>query len=279
MTTPDLGRFGAFHNHSVCTPALAAGLEDLGFGALWVGGSPGGDLALMEELLGATQRLVVGTSIVNIWRDDAGPIAAATQRILDRFPGRFVLGIGAGHPEGDPARYARPYDALVAYLDDLAAAGVDRDVTGLAALGPRVLELAASRTGIVMPYLVPVEHTRQAAAVVGDRALLAPEHTLVLDGDRERGRALARTFADFYLKLTNYVTNLRRFGFGDEDFANGGSDRLIDEIVAIGEPEAVASVMHAHAAAGADHVVLQLVVPEGGDRLAGYARLAPALFA
>jgi probable F420-dependent oxidoreductase len=278
QTTGQLGRYGAFQRLDSATPALAAGLEGAGYGALWVGGSPGGDLAEVEALLAATSRLVVATGIVNVWKDDAASIAVAARRILDRYPGRFLLGIGVGHPEASRAVYARPYTALVEYLDELDRAGVEPRDRVLAALGPRVLGLAAERTAGAHPYLVPPEHTRQARALLGDGVLLAPEHKVVLDGDRVRGRVLARpAVARPYLSLVNYVSNLRRLGYSDDDLAGEGSDRLIDDLVAIGEPDEVARRLRAHLDAGADHVAVHLIAAPGADLLDGYRRLAAAL--
>jgi probable F420-dependent oxidoreductase len=276
--TYQLGRYGAFQRKDFATPALAAGLEEAGYGALWIGGSPGGDLAGVEALLAVTSRLVVATGIVNIWNDDAADIAVAARRILDRYPDRFLLGIGVGHPEAAGERYARPYAALVTYLDELDAAGVGPQVRALAALGPRVLQLAADRTAAAHPYLVPPEHTRQARELLGPGVLLAPEHKAVLDGDIDRGRLLARpAVARPYLSLVNYRSNLSRLGYTDDDLAGSGSDRLVDDLVAIGEPGAVAAKLSEYLAAGADHVAVHLLVPPDGDRLAGYRRLAPEL--
>jgi probable F420-dependent oxidoreductase len=276
--TYDLGRFGAFQRQDKVTPELAVALQDVGYGALWIGGSPGGDLAVIETLLAATSRLVLATGIVNIWKDAAQDIAPVARRLLDRYPGRFLLGIGVGHPEATGERYAKPYTALVDYLDALDAAGVSPGERALAALGPRVLALAAERTAAAHPYLVPVEHSRQARQVIGDGVLLAPEHKVVLDPDPERARALARpAVATPYLSLVNYTSNLRRLGYTDEDLAGSGSDRLIDDLVATGDPARVASLLRGHLDAGADHVAVNLLVPPGGDLIEGYRQLAPAL--
>ena len=170
------------------TPELAVLLEELGFGTLWVGGSPPGDLELVEGLLAATTRLTLATSIVNMWQVDAHLVAASFHRIEDRYPGRFVLGAGAGHPEATQ-EYARPFDMLAAYVDTLLADGVPRASLVLAALGPRVLRLAAERTAGAIPYLVTPEYTRQAREVLGAGPLLAPEQKVVLDTDPDAGPA------------------------------------------------------------------------------------------
>jgi probable F420-dependent oxidoreductase len=273
-----LGRIGAWQRSGLVSPELAVGLERLGYGALWVGGSPGGDLAQLEELLDATSSLVVATGIVNIWADPAPGIAAAWHRIAGRHPGRFVLGIGVGHPEAAGARYAKPYQALVNYLDELDEAKVPVSERVLAALGPRVLRLAAQRSAGAHPYLTTPEHTRLARELLGAGVLLAPEQKAVLDPDPTRARALARpAVANPYLQLVNYANNLRRLGWTDEDLADGGSDRLVDALVAHGDAAAVAGRITEHLDAGADHVAIQLLTPPGDDLLAGYRQLADAL--
>src|SRR5229473_258779 len=188
MTSPvrdHLGRFGVWRSGGQLTPELAVSLEQFGFGTLWVGGSPSGDLVLVEQLLDATTTLTLATGIVNIWQDGAHEVAASFKRIESRHPGRFLLGVGAGHPEAIQ-RYAKPYEALVGYVDVLLDAGVPASSLVLAALGPKVLRLAAERTAGAHPYLVTPEYTRQARTIFGTGPLLAPEHKVVLDTDPER---------------------------------------------------------------------------------------------
>jgi probable F420-dependent oxidoreductase len=272
-----LGRFGIWRSASQTTPDLAAALEQLGFGAIWLGGSPDGDLAIVDRLLAATSSLIVGTSIVNMWKDDATTVATSYARIEAAFPGRFLLGVGAGHPEAT-AHYASPYDALAGYVDQLQADHVPGHGIVVAALGPRVLRLAADRTAGAIPYLVPPEHTRQAREILGPDRLLAPEHKVVLDPDPARGRGLGRKrVSNPYLGLVNYTSNLRRLGFTDEDLAGGGSDRLVDALVAHGTAEQVAAQLRAHLDAGADHVCAQLLTEADVSPLPGYAELARGL--
>jgi probable F420-dependent oxidoreductase len=272
-----LGRFGVWRGATMLTPQLAAALEELGYGTLWVGGSPGGDLVQVEELIAATQSMVVATSIVNMWQDDAGLVAESFRRIEDRHPGRFLLGVGAGHREATQ-EYAKPYDTLSAYVDALLAGGVPRDSLVLAALGPRVLRLAAERTAGANPYLVTPEYTGQAREIIGAGPLLAIEQKLVLDTDVERARALGRARVRRpYLGLANYTSNLRRLGWSDADLSNGGSDALIDALVARGSGPQVAARLNEHLAAGADHVCAQLLTEADADVLAGYRDLAQAL--
>jgi probable F420-dependent oxidoreductase len=273
-----LGRIGAWQRLAWLSPDLAAGLERLGYGTLWVGGSPGGDLAPVEELLDATSSLVVATGVVNIWKDGVPSIAAAWHRIAARYPGRFLLGVGVGHPESIGARYRRPYQALQAYLDGLDAAGVPASERMVGALGPRVLRLAAERSAGAHPYLTTPQHTKLAREVLGAGVLLAPEQKVVIEPDPVRARAAGRpAIATSYLSLVNYTNNLRRLGYSDEDFADGGSDRLIDALLGHGEPAAVARRVTEHLDAGADHVAIQLVPPRGQELLDGYRRLAAVL--
>lgn len=271
-----LGSFGVWRPAALTSPELAYHLERLGFGAVWLGGSPDGRLAIVDQLLGATTTLIVGTSIVNIWKDDAGTVATSYERIEAAYPERFVLGVGAGHPEAT-AQYASPYEALAAYVDQLLDRRVPPERIVLAALGRRVLRLAADRTAGAIPYLVPPEHTRQAREILGSGRLLAPEQKVVLDPDPGRARAVGRRRVAPYLHLINYTSNLRRLGFTDDDLANEGSDRLIDALVAHGSPEQVAAQLGAHLAAGADHVCVQLLTDAAADPVAGYAELARGL--
>lgn len=272
-----LGRLGVWIRHPDVTPELARNLERAGYGAVWLGSSPGGDLRVVDELLAATDDLVVATGIVNVWQDDARGIAAAHRRIADRFPGRFLLGVGIGHPEAT-SDYRRPYQALVDYLDVLDAEGVPAGERVLAALGPRVLRLAAERSLGAHPYLVTPEHTRQAREVLGPDVLLAPEQKVVVVTDPAAARAVGRPVVERpYLGLSNYLANLRRLGFTDADFADGGSDRLIDALVAHGDAAGVAARVGEHFAAGGDHVALQLITPPGADPLDGYRQLAREL--
>jgi probable F420-dependent oxidoreductase len=188
-----------------------------------------------------------------------------------------VLGVGAGHPEAT-AHYASPYDTLAGYVDQLQDHHVPAEGIALAALGPRVLRLAGDRTAGAIPYLVPAEHTRLAREILGPDRLLAPEHKVVLDADPARARDLGRKrVANPYLGLVNYTSNLRRVGFTDEDLAGGGSDRLIDALVAHGTAGQVAAQLTAHLDAGADHVCIQLLTEAGADPLTGYAELARGL--
>jgi len=271
-----LGRFGVWRSASLVTPELAAGIERLGFGALWLGSSPAGDLAQAEELLDVTTTLILATSIVNMWQDQPEDVARSFARVQRRHPGRFLLGVGAGHREATQ-QYAQPYQALARYVDVLQAGGVPRDSLVLAALGPKVLGLARDRAAGAVPYLVPPEHTRQARAVLGPGPLLAPEHKVVLDTDPDQARALGRTTVHPHLGMVNYTSNLRRLGWTYDDLSGSGSDALIDALVAQGSPAEIAAQLTRHLDAGADHVCLHLITEAGTDPLPGYRALAPVL--
>ncbi|ORB71253.1 LLM class F420-dependent oxidoreductase [Mycobacterium scrofulaceum] len=263
---PDLGRFGVWLGSRSITPGLARRIESLGYGAVWIGGSPDADLAWVEPALAETSSLQLATGIVNIWTAPAPAVAESFKRIEKAYPGRFLLGIGVGHPE-HTQQYAKPYDALVAYLDDLDAAMVPTSRRVLAALGQRVLRLAAQRSAGAHPYLTTPEHTAKARELVGRSVFLAPEHKVVLTTDSNEARAIGRQTVDFYLGLSNYVNNWLRLGFTEADVRKPGTDRLIDAVVAHGTPEAIAQRLREHCDAGADHVAIQVLGAGDDDAL------------
>jgi probable F420-dependent oxidoreductase len=271
-----LGRFGIWRGESQVTPELAVSIEELGFGALWLG-SATGDLAAAEEFLAATTTLIVATGIVNMWQYEPHRVAASFRRVEDRFAGRFLLGVGAGHPEVTQ-QYAQPYDTLSRYVDTLLADGVPAGSLVLAALGPKVLRLAAERTAGAHPYLVTPDYTRQARQILGPGPLLAPEQKVVVSPDAGQARAIGRSRVQQpYLGLANYTANLRRLGWTDADLGGGGSDALIDALVAQGSAAQVAARLTEHLDAGADHVSIQLLTPPGAGPDEGYRELAGAL--
>jgi probable F420-dependent oxidoreductase len=276
-----LGRIGIwsnklrYHEDRAAVADAAAELDELGYGALWlpdVGGDVMGDVG---HVLDATRRVAVATGILNIWMHDAAGIAAAVAALDQRHPDRFLLGLGASHASVVSA-YERPYSSMTAYLDALDAATptVAPGDRILAALGPRMLELSRDRAGGAHPYLVPVQHTREAREILGSHHLLAPELAVVLEP--RDGEATARAHVADYLQLPNYVRNLRRLGFGDDDLRDGGSDRLVRALVAWGDEEAIAARVDEHLAAGADHVCLQVLAPEPLPR-EDWRRLASVL--
>ncbi|TCN38429.1 putative F420-dependent oxidoreductase [Kribbella orskensis] len=272
----DLGRFGVWHQAHKWGPELAAGVEQAGYGAIWLGASPTADLRDAEVLLASTNSAVVGTSIVNMWKDDATAVAESYHRLESEHPGRFVLGVGIGHPERD-REYKSPYETIVDYLDVLDEAKVPAGRRMLAALGPRVLKLSAARTAGALPYLTTPEHTRQARETLGSGVLLAPEQKVVLETDDEMARSVARDYLASYLQLSNYTSNLKRLGYSDHDIADGGSDDLVDALVLHGTAVEIAEGLNAHLEAGADQVVIQQLGKEGPDLLPGYEALATVL--
>jgi probable F420-dependent oxidoreductase len=236
--------------------------ERLGFGAIWLGGSP--RLPQTRALLEASERIVVATGIVNVWHYEPAQLASEYAQLSADFPGRLLLGLGVGHPEATSA-YKRPLAKMRSFLDGLRAAPtpVPREAMCLAALGPKMLDLAAERTLGAHPYFTPAAHTRFARQRLGPGLLIAPELALVLDSDRERARATARRYAQGYLRLRNYKSNLLRHGFDDRDIAGGGSDRLLDAVVPQGDAAALGSAVREHLDAGADHVCVQTVGVSG----------------
>lgn len=272
----ELGRFGVWHQADKWGPELAAGVEQAGYGTLWLGSSPEEGLRDAEVLLASTSTAVVGTSIVNMWKADAEVVAESYHRLESEHPGRFVLGVGVGHRE-QSGEYKTPYETIVDYLDALDDGKVPTDRRMLAALGPRVLKLSAERTAGALPYLTTPEHTRQARETLGTGVLLAPEQKVVLETDPEIARAVARDYLAVYLGLSNYTSNLRRLGFTDDDMANGGSDELVDALVLHGSAVEIAEGLTAHLEAGADQVVVQQLGKEGPDLLPGYEALATVL--
>jgi probable F420-dependent oxidoreductase len=250
-------------------------VEQLGYGAWWVGGSP--RLPDIRPILEATSTLTAATGILNVWSNDPAETAAQDAELREAFPGRFVLGIGIGHPEAT-SDYRRPLTAMRGFLEGLDSAPAPPP-TGercLAALKPRMLELARERSAGAHTYFVPVEHTRSARERLGPGKLLAPELACVVESDPARARAVARRYAELYLGLSNYTNNLLDLGYTEADIADGGSDRLIDAVIPHGTPEEIAEVARAHLEAGADHVCLQPLGEEGIPR-ESWTALAKAL--
>jgi probable F420-dependent oxidoreductase len=277
-----LGTFGVFlapHRDDVTRKAHAIAADRLGYGTVWFGtGSASiGDLAFVEDVLASTERITVATAIVNMWSDDPEPLAESYHRLAGRYGKRLLLGIGVGHPES-VTEYRSPYDKIVDYLDRLDAAGVPVEARVLAALGDRVLKLAAERTAGAHPYLVPVGHTRHARSILGAGKLLAPEQKVVVDDDPVAARAIGRPFVRTpYLSLSNYVKNLLRNGYTQDDVAGGGSDRLIDDLVRHGTPETIAKGLRSHVDAGADHVAVQVLGPSPDAEAEHHRLLADVL--
>ena len=290
----DLGRVGIWTFALDLQPVMrarevAAELEELGYGAVWVPDAVGRDpLVHAALLLGGTDRIAIGTGIAQIYGRDPMTMTGGWKTISEAFPGRFVLGLGVSHQpmvEGlRGQRYGPPLTAMREYLERMdtamyvAAEPTEPPRRVLAALGPKMLALAAERADGAHPYNVPPEHTARARDVLGPAKLLAPEQAVLLETDPVEARRIGREHMAIYLDLPNYMNNLRRFGITDDDIADGGSDRLVDMVVAWGDVDAVRARVRAHLDAGADHVAVQVLTPERGTLpLDEWRKLAPAL--
>jgi probable F420-dependent oxidoreductase len=291
-----LGRVGVWSFALQRLTAADAGaamveLERLGYPSVWIPESVGSKdvMAHSAILLGASERAIVAPGIASIYARDPMAMANGAKALADAYPGRFVLGIGVSHAPSVKLRggdYGKPIETMRTYLDAMDAASyVGPELAEpvplvLAALGPRMLELAAERTDGAHPYFVPVEHTPMARQALGAEPCLAVEQAAVLSTDPAEARRIGRAFARHYLALPNYANNLRRLGWSDEDIANDGSDRMIDAVIAWGDVDAIVARVRAHLDGGADHVCVQLRVDSSADpALAGYAELASALLA
>ena len=267
----DLGRLGIWSRELRFGEAGdmregAAELEELGFGTLWVpGGFDGPLLAICADQLGATSGVAIATGILNVFGHDPADVAREHAAIDERFPGRFLLGIGVGHaqflsPEAQ-ARSRRPLEVISGYLDELerCAPPGRAPARAVAALAPKMVQLARARTLGIHPYMVPVSHTAEVRAALGAGPLVLTELSVVLGSGSDDLRARARQDLALYLTLPNYVRTWGRLGFGEDDLADGGSDRLVDAIYALGTVDRVGERVREHLAAGADHVCLRVV--------------------
>jgi probable F420-dependent oxidoreductase len=265
----DLGKIGVWTSYRPFgierAGEAAEQLEQLGYGAWWLGSSP--HVPDVRPILEATSKLVAATGILNVWINDPAETASDAAAVRADFPDRFMLGIGIGHPEAT-SDYRRPVTSMRAFLDglDTAPTPPPRDGRCLAALRPKMIELARDRSAGVHSYFVPVEHTRRTRDRLGPGKLLAPEVACVVDIDSARSRAVARDYAKLYLGLRNYTQNLLDLGFSEGDIADGGSDRLIDAVIPQGSAEEIAEVVQAHFEAGADHVAIQPLGEQGIPR-------------
>jgi probable F420-dependent oxidoreductase len=262
----ELTKFGLWIGRSVAETHYAEAArraEELGYGALWLGGSP--RLPQVRLMLEASERIVIATGIVNVWAYEPAELADEFAAIDTDFPGRVLLGIGIGHPEATQ-EYQKPLTKTRAFLDGIAGSKqpVPRERMALAALGPKMLDLSYERTLGTHPYFTPPAHTEFSRARLGPHALVAPEQAVVIDhGEPAAAFEVAAGYASFYFGLSNYTTNLKRFGVADEAIADGGSRQVIDEMVPQGTAGQVAAAVHAHLDAGADHVCVQTLQPSG----------------
>lgn len=290
----ELGRIGVWLGALARQGAAAereavAEIEELGYAAAWYPEGVGGKETFSHGalLLAATRRLVVATGIANIFARDPMAMKAGQYLLCDAYPGRFLLALGVSHKPSVAERggaYARPLQSMADYLDAMDAApyGPPQPAEAprlIGALHPRMLELAARRTLGAHPYFVPVEHTADARARLGAAAVLAPEQAVVLETEPGRARALARQHTAYYLQLDNYRRNLLRLplGLADADLEGGGSDRLVDAVVAWGDAAAIRARVKEHLDAGATHVSVQALAPAGASPLPILRELAPAL--
>jgi len=290
----ELGRVGIWTPQLDPQPAsaareAAAEIESLGYGAIWLPEAVGRDPFVHAALLlDATSRVALATGIANIYARDAMTMNAVWLTLSEAFPDRFLLGLGVSHqPMVEGIRghdYSHPLQRMREYLHRMDQSlyfaarptGAPRRV--LAALGPKMLALSAELAHGAHPYLVPVEHTQRARAVLGVGPLLCPEQMVVLDTDAGNAREIGRRALATYLSLPNYVNNLRRLGFGDDDFTDNGSDRLVDAIIAWGDDATIKSRVDAHLAGGADHVCVQVLQTDYTTvPLDAWRRLAPVL--
>jgi probable F420-dependent oxidoreductase len=263
----------------------AVELDDLGYSAIWIPDVGGDVLGSVEVLLGATANAVIATGILNVWMHEPAEVAQRRASWAEDWQRRFLLGLGVSHQvlidHENPGRYAKPYSKMVEYLDGLDAAEVPFPVDArvLAALRPKMLGLARDRTAGVHPYFVPPEHVARAREILGADAMIGVELAVVIDRDPATARSTARRHTATYVGLPNYTNNLREFGFGDDDFAGGGSDRLVDAIVAWGDADAIANRVAAMRDAGADHVCIQVIRADDEMPRSDWRELAPALIA
>jgi len=267
----------------------AAELEELGLGALWFGESLGREaLTQAALLLAGTRRIVIATGIANIYGRDPVTTAAAQKTLVEAYPNRFLLGLGVSHvplvEELRGHRYDKPVATMRHYLDAMdqapyrGAPPAMKPVRVLAALGPQMLRLAAERADGAHPYNTTPEHTAQARKVLGAEPLLCPEQAVILETNPAKARAVARKFLALYLTLPNYTNNFLRLGFTETDFANGGSDRLIDSLIAWGDLKTVLNRIDEHLAAGADHVCIQVLTENQNEfPLHEYQQIASSL--
>jgi probable F420-dependent oxidoreductase len=273
-----LGAFGIWTFQLDAFPAAraqeaVAELEELGFGALWFGEATGREALTKAGLLSAgTKRIVIATGIANIYGRDPVTMAAAQNTLAEAYPNRFLLGLGVSHvPLVEKLRghrYDKPVPTMRAYLEAMdkapyqAVPPPSKPLRVLAALGPKMLKLSAERADGAHPYNTTPKHTAQAREHLGPGPYLCPEQAVVLENDPAKARAIARKFLAIYLTLPNYTNNFLRLGFQEADFSNGGSDRLIDAVIAWGDLKTVLNRIHEHHSAGADHVCIQVLTED-----------------
>ncbi|AFM18104.1 putative F420-dependent oxidoreductase, MSMEG_4141 family [Mycolicibacterium chubuense NBB4] len=245
----------------------ATELDELGFAALWIPDVGGAVLDSVDNLLSATKKTVIATGILNLWMHEPAEVASRYATLTDAHGERFLLGIGVSHAplidSKEPGRYRKPMAATESFLDGIDGSGqpVPESNRVLAALGPKMLRLSATRAGGAHPYLTTPEHTHQAREVLGDGPMLLPEQTVLLTDDRDHARSIGTDWLRSYLALPNYANNLLRLGFTEDDLSSV-SDRVFDALIAWGDEEAILRRVEEHRSAGADHVCVQVLTAD-----------------
>lgn len=270
MTGVNLGRIGVWSTglrfgDQAAIPEAAVEIDELGFGAIWIPGGAGGDiLDAVDRLLRATRRLTVATGIINIWKHEPGEIAGWWKALPADHQSRVLLGLGVSHGPmiGDAYAAAKPLHVMRNYLDRLEAEGLPGNRLCIAALAPRMLELARERTAGAHPYLVTPEHTAWARGILGPGTLLAPEQGVMLETDNARARERAESALTHYRRLPNYINSWLRLGFSQDEI-DRLDNRLLEALFAWGGIERIKARIDAHFGAGASHVAVQAIT--GGD--------------
>ncbi|MEX3757325.1 TIGR03620 family F420-dependent LLM class oxidoreductase [Mycobacteroides abscessus] len=279
-----LGKFGILVNvadgieisRRVLEPSSVSALEKIGYSAVWVAALEVDSLELLTAALEATDRIAIGSGIANVWSVTVNEVAASYRNAESRFPGRFLLGVGAGHRELIGDTHRSPYNAVASYVSDLGKEGVRGDDVVLAALRGRMLRLAAERTAGALPAWMPLGHTRYAREVMGTGKFLGVVRPVVFEEDPVLAREIARPAADFYMGLANYVNAWKEFGFPDTELGTPASDELIDALVTHGSVSEIAADLSGQFLAGADHVAVYPLVYQP-DRLESLGALAEEL--
>ena len=276
-----LGKLGVWAAMDTMTAAEGAAfakrVEAWGYAALWLPESRGRNVLVHSSwLLANTTKLIVAPGIANIYARDPMAMVNGQRALAEQSSGRFLLGLGVSHvPSVEGVRghvYGKPVATMRAYLDAMKAAPygapapAEKPLTILAALGPRMMALSASHADGAHPYNVTPEHTHEARQILGPGKFLCPEVWVLLETDATRARSLGREALANYLRLDNYVNNWRRLGFGDSDFAGGGSDRFVDANIAWGDEGKIRARLKEHWDAGADHICIQSISPDGGRK-------------
>lgn len=268
-----IGNFGVWLPGKMITPEIASEIEDLGFGAIWIGGSTPGDLTAVRPLIAATTSIGIVTAVINIWKSPASEVASAFFELPEEDRQRVLLGFGPGHAERAGHVATRPYSSLFTYFDELDSYGVPTASRIVGALGPRLLQLGAARAAGVHTFLSTPKHTREVRELLGPIPLVVPEQTVMFAPDKIAASSMSRDFLASYLTLSNFRNHFLRLGFSEPELDGGASDTLVKAIVARDGADSA----RLHLAAGADHVALQIVATSQAAVMEGYRQLAKSL--